>query len=70
MHLRISKRSKIFKMKWLIVFGPVIELALYAIVSKFWVSDFKEIKPIIIIQIVLYTFLITPLLLWGYMLKH
>ncbi|MEE6450272.1 hypothetical protein RAH41_06810 [Gottfriedia acidiceleris] len=57
-------------MKWLIVFGPVLELALYAIVSKFWVSDFKEIKPIIILQIVLYTFLITPLLLWGYMLKH
>jgi hypothetical protein len=57
-------------MKWLIVFGPVAEILIYAVVSRFWSEDIKEIKPIIIIQLVLYIFLITPLLIWGYLLKH
>jgi len=57
-------------MKWLIVFGPVLEIVIYAFFSRFWSEDYKDLKPIIVIQIVLYTFLITPLLLWGYYLKH
>jgi len=57
-------------MKWLIVFGPIFEIVIYAFFSRYWSEDYKELKPIIVIQIVLYTFLITPLLLWGYYLKH
>ncbi|MFD3447567.1 hypothetical protein ACFDTO_23525 [Microbacteriaceae bacterium 4G12] len=57
-------------MKWLIVFGPIIEVLFYTVISRVWVEDFKEIKPIFVLQIVLYIFLITPLLIWGYLIKH
>ncbi|GGI12781.1 hypothetical protein [Gottfriedia solisilvae] len=56
-------------MKWLIVFGPLLELAITAGVAKFWADDFKEIAPIIILQFLLYTFLITPILLWGFFFR-
>lgn len=58
--------EKKYKMKWLIVFSPLLELAITAGVAKFWAEDFKEIAPIIILQFLLYTFLITPILLWGF----
>ncbi|WP_176545128.1 hypothetical protein [Bacillus sp. AFS041924] len=54
-------------MKWLIIFSPLIELAITAGVAKFWAEDFKEIAPIIILQFLLYTFFITPILLWGFL---
>ncbi|WP_179194755.1 hypothetical protein [Bacillus sp. EAC] len=54
-------------MKWLIVFSPLIELLITATIAKFWAEDFKEIAPIIILQFVLYTVFITPILLWGFL---
>jgi hypothetical protein len=59
----------IFKMKWLIVFSPLIELFVTASLAYFWSDDYKEIAPIIILQFVLYTVLITPILLWGFVIR-
>ncbi|MCM3004993.1 hypothetical protein [Priestia koreensis] len=57
-------------MKWLIVYGPLLEIIGYALLSYFWVDKMREIRPLIILQLVLYVGLITPLLIWGYYLKH
>lgn len=57
------------KMKWLIMFSPLIELTVTASLAKIWSDDYKEIMPIIILQFILYTVLITPLLLWGFVYR-
>lgn len=54
-------------MKWLICFSPLLELAITAGIAKFRAEDIKKIAPIIILQFLLYTFLITPIILWGYL---
>jgi hypothetical protein len=57
-------------MKWLIIFGPILEVLFYAVFARFWGNEYKEIKPIILLQIVLYTVLIMPILIWKVILNQ
>jgi uncharacterized membrane protein YoaK (UPF0700 family) len=57
-------------MKWLIVYGPMLEFLVGGLASIFLAEKFKEVASIIIIQLVLYMILINALLIYGYCIKH
>jgi hypothetical protein len=57
-------------MKWLIVWAPMLEFLVAGLATFFLAEKFKEVAPIMIIQLILYMVLMNALLIYGFWIKH
>jgi hypothetical protein len=57
-------------MKWLIVWAPMLEFLVAGLATFFLAEKFKEVAPIMIIQLILYMVIMNALLIYGFWIKH